>query len=199
MEMRRVSRLSLTGDEGGFGSKRESLSCGRMSGFAGCGQAVAYALANFVPTATNAISACLSGRAMWLLCRADNVGAKAFSIRLRLFWFGRKLSVAIQLLVDAMRFIVTLLPVLLGLLCPAVALELVRVNEHVWAIIGELGQRSPTNLGKQCDIRRDIDQQRNRARRPRRNREGGCCHRRGASTNFRPLGRRGHKHGWSGS
>jgi glyoxylase-like metal-dependent hydrolase (beta-lactamase superfamily II) len=64
-----------------------------------------------------------------------------------LFWFGGKLSVAIQILVDAMRFIITLLPVLLGLLCPAVALEAVRVNEHVWAIVGELGQRSPTNLG----------------------------------------------------
>ena len=46
-----------------------------------------------------------------------------------------------------MRFIITLLSSLLGFLCSALALEPVRINEHVWAIVGELGQRSPTNLG----------------------------------------------------
>src|SRR5215218_7905070 len=46
-----------------------------------------------------------------------------------------------------MRFVITLMLTLLGLWRPAVALEPVRVNDQVWAIVGELGQRSPINLG----------------------------------------------------
>lgn len=36
---------------------------------------------------------------------------------------------------------------LFGFVLPAVSLEPVRVNDQVWAIVGETGQRSPTNLG----------------------------------------------------
>jgi glyoxylase-like metal-dependent hydrolase (beta-lactamase superfamily II) len=46
-----------------------------------------------------------------------------------------------------MRFIITLLMTLPCFWRPAVALEPVRINDQVWAIVGELGQRSPKNLG----------------------------------------------------
>jgi glyoxylase-like metal-dependent hydrolase (beta-lactamase superfamily II) len=46
-----------------------------------------------------------------------------------------------------MRFVFAVLMMLPSCWCSASALEPVRINDHVWAIVGELGQRSSANLG----------------------------------------------------
>jgi hypothetical protein len=51
-----------------------------------------------------------------------------------------------------MRILLTLIVFCAMFRTPAVALEIVKVGENIDALVGELGQRSPTNLGNNATL-----------------------------------------------